>query len=90
MRVEEPVSKFKIGDLVRKVKGYEFFGTVQSVFQNRKGDKRIVVESNPSAGLMHIFNEEQMELIEGVSYGMETRPTKGPESGPDNTKSDSQ
>jgi hypothetical protein len=57
-------TKLKIGDRVRKRSGYEYPGFVVSVFTNRSGAVRYVVEADhPSfSGMLHIFNEEQLEL----------------------------
>jgi hypothetical protein len=56
----------KVGDKVRKVKGYEWPGIVVSVFQNLKGQDRYVVECTVPevAGALHIYNREQLELCE--------------------------
>jgi len=51
-----------VGSPVRKVKGYEFDGTVVSVFHNLAGDVRYVVEHDKSVGMLHIFNRDQLEL----------------------------
>jgi hypothetical protein len=56
-------SKFIIGDRVFKPKGYEFPGTVVSVFETLKGNIRLVVEMD-GYGLLHIFNEDQLEKQE--------------------------
>jgi hypothetical protein len=56
-------SKFVIGDQVIKPKGYKFPGTVVSVFETIKGDIRVVVEME-GYGLLHIFNEDQLEKQE--------------------------
>lgn len=56
-------SKFKVGDLVEKVSGYEFPGIVDSVFLNQKGEVRLVVEMIPNK-LLHIFNESQLKHSE--------------------------
>ena len=53
--------KFKIGDKVDKVKGYQFPGTVVSAFETTDGRERLVVEME-NFGLLHIFNENQLEL----------------------------
>lgn len=53
--------KFKIGDKVRKIKGYAFDGIIVSVFQNTKGEVRLVAELENN-GMLHIFNEDQLEL----------------------------
>lgn len=52
--------KFKIGDQINKIKGYPFPGEVRSVFANKNGDRRLVVESTVLPGMLHIFNEDQM------------------------------
>lgn len=52
--------KFKIGDKVKKVSGYKFNSVIVSVFRNTKGEVRLVAEHKD--GLLHIFNENQMEL----------------------------
>lgn len=64
--------KFKKGDLVVKTKGYKFSGIVQSVFKNSVGDIRLVVEhldsqTENTGGMLHIFNENQLERYERVS-----------------------
>lgn len=53
-------AKFKVGDKVKKVKGYLFPGTVVSVFKTTVGDIRLVVEMDKYR-LLHIFNESQLE-----------------------------
>lgn len=53
--------KFKIGDKVRKIKGYAFDGIIVSVFNNTKGETRLVAELENN-GMLHIFNEDQLEL----------------------------
>lgn len=55
---------FEVGDAVFKPSGYEFPGTVQAVFTNRRGETRYVVEHLESEGLLHIFNENQLELTD--------------------------
>jgi hypothetical protein len=59
-------AKFKIGDRVRKRSGYEYPGFVVSVFTNRAGAVRYVIEADHPAfsGMLHIFNEEQLQLRE--------------------------
>lgn len=54
-------SKFKIGDKVKKPKGYAFDGIIVSIFQTTKGETRIVAELENN-GMLHIFNENQLEL----------------------------
>ena len=60
-QIKDASFKFKIGDKVKKVKGYEFPGTIVSCFLTKEGNKRVVVEMT-KFGLLHIFNEEQLEL----------------------------
>ena len=54
---------FKVGDLVRKRAGYEYPGIIVSVFTTRAGAVRHVVEADHPgfAGMLHIFNGEQLE-----------------------------
>lgn len=54
---------FSIGDPVRKRAGYEYPGFIVSVFTNRAGAVRYVVEADHPAfaGMLHIFNGEQLE-----------------------------
>lgn len=54
--------KFKVGDWVKKPKGYEFPGTVVSVFQTTNHQTRYVVEMI-EYGLLHIFNEDQLAKV---------------------------
>ena len=54
-------SKFNVGDKVHKPRGYKFTGTVVSVFMNTSGEIRIVAEMRDN-GMLHIFNETQLEL----------------------------
>lgn len=53
--------KFKVGDRVRKPKGYAFDSIVIGVFENTKGETRIAAELEFN-GMIHIFNESQLEL----------------------------
>lgn len=57
------MTKFKVGDRVFKPKGYQFPGTIVSIFQTTKGETRIVAEMRDN-GMLHIFNESQLELDE--------------------------
>lgn len=56
-------SIFKIGDKIRKSKGYSFDGEVVSVFKTIKGNIRIVAELTTAngEGMLHIFSESQLE-----------------------------
>ena len=53
-------TKFQVGDKAVKVKGYKFPCTIVSVFQTVEGNVRVVGEMD-DYGLLHIFNEEQLE-----------------------------
>jgi hypothetical protein len=52
--------KFKVGDKAVIVKGYKFPCTIVSVFQTVEGNTRVVGEMD-EYGLLHIFNEDQLE-----------------------------
>lgn len=54
------MNRFKVGDRVHKPKGYRFNGTVVSVFTNTSGEVRVVAEMQDN-GMLHIFNEHQLE-----------------------------
>jgi hypothetical protein len=53
----------RVGDRVRKRKGYEWPGIVVSVFDTLAGQKRYVVECTVPevAGALHIYNADQLE-----------------------------
>lgn len=53
----------QVGDTVQKIKGYSWPGVVVAVFENLKGQTRIVVECTVPevAGALHIYNPEQLE-----------------------------
>jgi hypothetical protein len=59
--------KFKIGDVVEKINGYKYPGVVVAVFTNTKGEYRYVIECTVPevAGMLHIFNRNQLEKGEG-------------------------
>jgi hypothetical protein len=54
---------FRVGDKVRKVKGYEWPGVIVSCFETLDGKPRYVVECTvPEVkGALHIYNSEQLE-----------------------------
>lgn len=54
------------GDTVTKTDGYEFRGVVIAKFFTLAGKKRYAVESTVpgAAGIVHIFNETQLKLVE--------------------------
>ena len=56
--------KFKVGDKISKPKGYHFEGEIRSVFTTINGELRVVAELTTANGLgmLHIFNESQLEL----------------------------
>lgn len=55
----------KVGDQVRKKDGYPFPGIVVSVFTTTTGKIRYVVECTVPcvAGMLHIYNGSQLELV---------------------------
>jgi hypothetical protein len=55
-------TKFQVGDKAVKLKGYKFPCTIVSVFKTVDGNVRIVGEMD-EYGLLHIFNEDQLEHI---------------------------
>ncbi len=57
---KEIISKFRIGNKASKLKGYKFPCTIVSVFKTLKGETRVVGEMD-EYGLLHIFNEDQLE-----------------------------
>jgi hypothetical protein len=52
--------KFKVGDKATKTRGYKFPCTIVSVFETVECNIRVVGEMD-EYGLLHIFNEEQLE-----------------------------
>lgn len=65
-------SKFKVGDYAYKPKGYSFPCQIRSVFTNISGETRVVAEmvGKSGAGMLHIFNENQLEHPESWDKGM--------------------
>lgn len=55
------MNEFNIGDKVSKPKGYPFDGIVVAVFQNTKGELRIVAELEGN-GMLHIFTPSQLTI----------------------------
>jgi len=53
--------KFKVGDRVYKPKGYKFPSIVVGIFKTTSGETRVVAEMIDN-GILHIFNESQLEL----------------------------
>lgn len=57
---------FPITTEVRKKIGYPFPGMVVSSFRTLKNEQRYVVEmilNGETTGLLHIFNEDQLEVV---------------------------
>ena len=56
----------KLGDIVRKKRGYPWPGVIVADFFNLAGERRIVVECTvPEVqGALHIYNPEQLEVTE--------------------------
>lgn len=59
-KMSKEETKFKVGDKAHKPKGYKFPCTIVGVFETINGDVRIVGEMD-EYGLLHIFNEDQLE-----------------------------
>ena len=55
-------TKFKVGDKAYKPKGYKFPCTIVSVFTTVGGNVRVVAEMD-EFGLLHIFNEDQLDHL---------------------------
>jgi hypothetical protein len=56
---------FSVGDRARKVGGsYQATGTIRSAFKTRYGSQRYVFDFDTPAGLLHIFNHEQLEPLD--------------------------
>jgi len=55
----------KMGDKVRKTKGYAWPGVIVADFTNLAGARRLVVESTSEGteGALHIYNEGQLEVV---------------------------
>lgn len=60
--MQEKNYKFQVGDKAYKTKGYKFPCTIVSVFETTAGNVRVVAEMQ-EYGLLHIFNEEQLEKV---------------------------
>lgn len=67
------MTNLKVGDRVKKAKGYSFPGVIVAKFETLAGNERFVVEMVPSqgedgAGMLHIFDESVLKLVkEGES-----------------------
>ena len=61
------VPKFSVGDRVRKIGGtYQADGFIVGIAVTTRGDLRYVFEFATFPGMLHIFNEGQLELNESA------------------------
>jgi len=60
------MATLQVGTAVVKSTGYPFPGEVRSVFTNRAGEVRYVVEATGRdyGGMLHIFNGEQLRAAD--------------------------
>lgn len=58
-------ARMRVGDRVRKARGYPFPGVVVAAFDTLSGARRLVVECTADgvAGCLHVFSEGQLERI---------------------------
>lgn len=64
MTIDLPDFKFQTGDVVRKIGGtYQATGTIVGHAVTTRGDMRYVFEFSDYPGMLHIFNEGQLELV---------------------------
>ena len=61
--INQTEPKFKVGDKAYKPKGYKFPCTIVGVFETIGGETRVIGEMY-EFGLLHIFNENQLENYE--------------------------
>lgn len=61
--INQTEPKFKVGDKAHKPKGYKFPCTIVGVFETIGGETRVIGEMD-EFGLLHIFNENQLESYE--------------------------
>jgi len=62
IEIEVPPLKFNNGDRVRKVGGsYQADGIIVGIAVTTTGDVRYVFEFEQYPGMLHIFNESQLE-----------------------------
>jgi hypothetical protein len=61
--INQTETKFKVGDKTHKPKGYKFPCTIVGVFETIAGEVRVIGEMD-EYGLLHIFNENQLEHYE--------------------------
>lgn len=61
---QPPVLKYKVGDRVVKVGGdYSLTGTIVAAFTKASGAERYVVEADNPKGLLHIYSENNLQII---------------------------
>jgi hypothetical protein len=61
--INKKQTKFKVGEKAHKPKGYKFPCTIVGVFETINSDIRVIGEMD-EYGLLHIFNENQLEHYE--------------------------
>lgn len=67
--------RLRRGSPVRKRKGYPFPGWVVARFATRSGLVRLAVEHATEVGMLHVFNEEQLEPREtSDSFNLTSTP----------------
>ena len=67
---------YKVGGLVEKVGGdYTFVGHVVSVFEKLSGAIRLVIEDD--RGVLHVYNEKILRLVDHKPNGLVTRYRNG-------------
>ena len=65
--IDLPEFKFREGDLVKKVGGtYQAEGIIVGIAVTTNGDVRYVFEFEQYPGMLHIFNESQLQHREHV------------------------
>lgn len=59
----------KIGDTVKKIKGYPWPGVIIADFITLRGERRLVVECTVEevSGALHIYSPEQLEVTQVVT-----------------------
>ena len=63
--------KFNVGDKAEKVGGsYQAVGTIRSCFRTRNGENRVVFDFDNPPGMLHIFNEKQLEPYTDDNSGL--------------------
>ena len=66
--IDIPNFKFDVGDTVRKTGGtYQAEGVIVGIAITTRGDVRYVFEFLDYPGMLHIFNEGQLEYVNKIS-----------------------